>query len=312
MLSDDVFEQNIQELVVVDDFSEDNTSKILHSFSHPKLRLIHMSDQLDDKFQSSKKKALSAGVNHITSEYIIQLDADVIPHTGYLKTVIDYINTHDADFVAAAVVIREKTDTFTAFQVLDYAGMMAVTQAGIYSGLWWMANGANMIYKRSMIDFSSNDLASGDDIYGVQAVAAAGGRVDFLKSSQAIVYTEGMSDCSSFFNQRIRWLTKNKYMKSMSMILMMLVPFLSAVVFISYFILLGFKTQIVLILIMHHIFLVGGVNYIYLSEMATYFGLNESMKRFGTSQFMHITYVALIGSLSLFIKNYSWKGRKLS
>jgi hypothetical protein len=63
---------------------------------------------------------------------------------------------------------------------------------------------------------------------------------------------------------------------------------------------------------MHHIFLVGGVNYIYLSEMATYFGLNESMKRFGTSQFMHITYVALIGSLSLFIKNYSWKGRKLS
>jgi cellulose synthase/poly-beta-1,6-N-acetylglucosamine synthase-like glycosyltransferase len=88
---------------------------------------------------------------------------------------------------------------------------MGVTGAGIHSGLNYLANGANMSYsfewRKEEKSALNNKYASGDDMFLVQK-AASEGKVTFLKSPQALVFTYPEKDLSSFFRQRFRWAGK--------------------------------------------------------------------------------------------------------
>jgi cellulose synthase/poly-beta-1,6-N-acetylglucosamine synthase-like glycosyltransferase len=308
ILSNKNFDSISPQILIVDDHSEDDTKEKILSFNHPLIKVLSLPE---NKF--AKKAALSFGLEHLTSDYVIQLDADVIVNPDYLYTVCQFIKAHPAEFYAAPVQMHGDKTGISCFQKLDLSSMMSVTLAGISSGFWYMANGANMIFKRTAMNFEiNNKQASGDDIFGIQYIRENNGRIQFIKSKKALVSTEVLKDLGALFQQRLRWSTKNKRMKSWKMKFMMLIVLLAnllVLVYIpAYFVL---NKTIVSILLFHHLFFMLSIDYMVLKSLSVFFNIESCMQSFLQNKLVHCLYISTVGLLGILGNRYKWKGRTL-
>jgi len=307
ILSNKNFESINPEILIIDDHSEDDTKEKILSINHPQVKVLSLPQD-----QVTKKQALSFGLDKLSSNYVIQLDADVILNSDYLNTVCQYIKEYPAEFYAAPVQMHGEKSDISCFQKLDLSSMMAVTLAGIKSGYWYMANGANMIFKRTAMMYELNELGSGDDVFGIQYVKNNGGRIHFIKSKKALVSTEVLYDLGSLFQQRLRWSTKNKLMRSFKMKWMMLIVLLANLLILvyipAYFIL---NKSIVMILLFHHLLFMLSVDYLVLRELSRFFDIDSCFRSFMKNKLYHCLYISFVGLFGIVGKQYTWKGRTL-
>lgn len=301
------------EIIVIDDYSQDPTAKLVNDHPNNKIKLIKLSDDKKQKINAYKKVALAHGLKIAKGDYIIQMDADITIRKEYITTISAAIINSNADMIVGPVVFNDSPSAFINFQILDMLGMLAVTAAGINSRKWFMANGANLIYRNGLVAYKDEKLASGDDIYSVQKLASDGiKKIIFLNDPQAAVSTDAMSTFKDFYNQRIRWATKNKYMKGSWMRMMMLIPFLNAIIIPLHFIAVFIFGLPAIALALFHLIFKLLIDHIYLKELTGFYNKKTSLNHFIVSSFYHIVYIITIGVSSLFLKKYKWKGRSVT
>ena len=303
------------EIIVINDHSEDHTVAEIEALADERIRLIHLSDYISasDKINAYKKIALAKALELAEGEYIIQLDADVLLPKTYLSTIHHAILESGPDLIAGPVLFKSDGSAFQNFQSLDMMGMMAVTAAGINSHKWYMANGANLCYKNGLATYTDDKLASGDDMTTIQKIAIHNrAKIKFLKERAAIVVTACEPSLKSFYDQRIRWATKNKYANGGWIRLMMAIPFINVLWVFVHVIAVIVIGPSALTLLVFHLLAKVGIDYIYLRELSTFFGEEKCMQSYGYSSFIHLIYIGVIGSLSLVKKKYVWKGRKVT
>ena len=314
ILANSEIENYKPEIIVVDDHSTDATATIVSDINHPYVQLLSLQDHIQpsEKINAYKKAAINLGIQKASNQLILQLDADVIVPQEFLSTINLFISRHPIEFVAGPVKMSECRTLLHHFQQLDILGMMAVTAAGIHSKKWYMANGANMLYNKRHVTYDAQAIASGDDIYTIQLVAEEySDSVFFMKNKNAIVTTDAMHSYASLYSQRIRWATKNKSMPNLWMQLMMLIPFLNAVILISHFAMIYFFGKAAIMIFLFHLMTKMAADYILLSEMTDYYGERRSMRYFVPCNLMHVLYISAVGVMSLFVKKYTWKSRKV-
>jgi len=301
------------ELIVIDDHSDDKTVELVQQLSSD-IIIIQLQDILKgSEANAYKKVALAEGIARASGDYIIQLDADVVVPKHYLEQISAAIAQEKPDFMACPVIMKNHGSILGHFQTLDFLGMMALTGAGIQGKSWYMANGANMVYKKNLASFHDDPTASGDDISTIQQISKdASKKVCFLKNKDAAVVTEVEPSLASFYKQRIRWATKNKAVKNSKTIFMMAVPFLNAWWLLFHLVSWYIIGPIALSVGCFHLFTKMAIDYIYLQDSAQFFDEENSLKYFIPSFFIHLCYIALIGLASLVVKNYEWKGRQVS
>ena len=301
------------QVIVIDDHSTDNTFQLANSIDSPYVKVIRFVINKADntsEINAYKKAAISLGLEHCKNKFIVQLDADTIVPSDYLKTIVQYQNHYSAEFLAAPIKFYPCNNLLHHFQQLDTLGMMAVTGAGIISNQWHMANGANMCYNKKHVNYNHKDAASGDDIYTIQKIAHDHPHdIHYIKDRKAIVTTSPVSTYAELYQQRIRWATKNKSMTRLSMQVMMGIPFINAIFILMHIPMMIFFGEPIILIFLFHIMTKLMIDYVYLKELTDHFDAQESMKYFLPSNVMHIIYIAMIGTLSFFIKKYRWKGR---
>lgn len=82
----------IDEVIVVNDGSKDNTWKIIDSFTHPKLQKINIEKN------GGKAKAILTWVHASKWEYIVMIDSDLLNLTSeHITSLIDPIQAKEAD-----------------------------------------------------------------------------------------------------------------------------------------------------------------------------------------------------------------------
>src|SRR5690606_3283112 len=114
------------EIIVVDDFSGDDTVEIVKQFGG-QARLLKMSDQVDAPGLSSKKAALTCAIKAAKGALIVTTDADIVAPPDWLRLLVSFYEKTGAKMIAAPVLFNEEKSVFEKFQSLDYAGMMSVT-----------------------------------------------------------------------------------------------------------------------------------------------------------------------------------------
>ena len=110
---------SLVQIVMVDDFSKDNSTLIYN-----KWRLNHQ--EVDTTLlenlvlsNSPKKDALGRAIPIAKHEWIVTTDADCIVNKNWLLTLDNYIQTNNPKMIIGAVMYKAKNNWFHHFQQLD-------------------------------------------------------------------------------------------------------------------------------------------------------------------------------------------------
>ncbi len=187
------------QIVVVNDGSTDNSSKILCEFGD-KITVVHLK-----KNTGNKSLAQEVGLKYITGDVFITTDADTVLD----KRFIEYITrpfTDDKVSAAGGYVIGTKHNWVTACRELDYIigqNFHKVAQAHI-NCLFVIPGCAGAfrtnIFKEN-ISFDHDTLT--EDLDFTYKFNKRGFHIFYERKAK--VYTQDPSDISSYINQMRRW-----------------------------------------------------------------------------------------------------------
>ncbi|MCU7550928.1 glycosyltransferase [Chitinophagaceae bacterium LB-8] len=305
------YPKDLFEIIIVNDFSTDATANVVGSFSNKQVRLVHPDTQPD---QSSKKKAIEAGINASKGELVLITDADCLPQKCWIQTIASFYKEKGAVFMAAPVKFLGQRSVLHIFQSLDFMMLQGITAASVQAGTHSMCNGANLAYQRQAFfdvrGFEGIDkIASGDDMllmYKIWKQHPA--KVMYIKSRDVIMQTEPMSSWKAFFGQRIRWSSKATYYDDYRITMVLLFVYLFNLLFLvllgATFFNISNGWMLLLYLLMKTL-----VEGIFLYAVSRFYKEERLMLYFPLMQPLHILYTIVIGFISQF-GHYEWKGRR--
>ncbi len=221
------YPKKLFEVVVVDDHSTDGTAGKVSDFIKNKfagnISIISLSVIEGSGF--GKKAALTAGIEASKNDVIITTDADCKMGSGWLRTIDSFFCRHKPSMLVMPVYIEQWRTFFHKLQTLEFISIAGVTGASAGWGHHIMCNGANLAFVKDAFEkiggYSGNlNYASGDDVFLLQKMKKAFPKeICFLKSRDVTVKTNPLPDVVSFFNQRVRWFSKNKAFKDTATII---------------------------------------------------------------------------------------------
>lgn len=308
------------EVLFIDDHSTDDSLAVAKSFQGPRLQVIELEQYLDPESQirAYKKKALQLGIHLAQYDIILTTDADCWVPPNWIRAMAGGLAHNGWQAITGPVLGRQARNALQQFQSLDFAGMMLMTATGLKNGQFTLGNGASLGFRRDAFaavgGYSGNEKhASGDDVFLLRKIAARfPGKVGFLKNAQAAVLTDMKPDWRSFLQQRLRWGTKNSHAASGWG-----ATFALGVVFLlSWMILL---TPLLTIwvglpaLVLFAVLLSAKAvsDRLLLGAATQFFQRPELLLQFWLMESLHTLYIAVVGLLSLVVRKYEWKGRKV-
>ena len=301
------------EIIVIDDFSEDDTAFIVHALSqqYPQVRLLKLADHCKEgETLAYKKKAIEIAVAQAKGDWILTTDADCIVPSRWLLLYNAYIHQHQPCFVAAPVMFIKTAGILNQFQVLDFLALQGITAAAVGAGKHSMSNGANLGFEKAAFiavgGYQGVDhIASGDDMFLMHKMKQTLHKpVGYLFHPDAIVLTAAMDTWKSFIMQRIRWASKARYYddRSITMVLTLVYFFNLSFVCLAF---MGSWSTLLIALAFKTFF-----ELFFLDPVANFFKMQPELKYFVFYQPIHIVYNIAAGLFGQ-LKTYSWKGRKV-
>ncbi|MBK7885005.1 MAG: glycosyltransferase [Chitinophagaceae bacterium] len=320
------YDKSLFEIIVVDDFSTDDTAALVQSYPDPNVKLISLKDYIPaGSINAYKKKAIETGIQNASGDLIVTTDADCIVPNTWLQTIATFYEKNNAAFIAMSVKYNCKNNFIEIFQALDFMTLQGITGASVYKKFNSMCNGANLAYSNKIFyevdGFKGIDnIASGDDMLLMHKISQQYiDKILFLKNNAVIVSTQPMPTVKSFFNQRIRWAsTADKYDDKRIIIVLMLVYFFNVLLFVLPLITLFNNTYFSLFTFHFSLFTFWGmlilsktiVELIFLYPVAKFFNQQKLLWWFPIAQPFHIVYTVIAGWLGKF-GSYKWKERKV-
>lgn len=312
------YPEDLLEIIVVDDHSEDETAAIVSDYAGKNVRCVRLQDYLPVVTQvtnSFKKAAIAAGISYSTGELIVTTDADCTAPNTWLRHIAALYERDHPIMIVAPVIYRIKKNVLQLFQFTDFMSMQGITAASHALKLGNMSNGANLAFRRATFHEVGGyegiqHLASGDDFLLMMKMnRLANSNIAYLKSAKAAVTTPAQPDWQGFLQQRIRWASKSgKYDDTRLTMVLLLVYLFNLVLLIlgigSFFdpALQFTAFAILCIKIVAELW--------FLAPVAKFFNSERVLRYFPLLQPLHIVYIVLAGFLG-FIGKYEWKGRKV-
>jgi len=309
------------EILIIDDFSTDQTAELIKKFEASETNLKYLSSTAkrhEKIIVSYKREAIQTGISASKGQYILLTDADCIVPPSWITTFSEQFIKEDCVFIGGPVIISdEKPNLLTSFQGLDMIGMMVITGAGYQSGNQLLANGANMGFsKQVFIELNGYaqfpNKASGDDMFLLHHFHQNHpNSIRFLKTLSAVVVTQPEYSIKSLLKQRIRWASKNNAYKEMNINFSLSVLFLVSLTIIILGVCSIIKASIFFpgfcVLYILKIF----SDYLLQREAIRFFDKRTLAKYFFLSQNIHTLYIVWVGIMASLFPFYYWKGRKV-
>lgn len=290
------------EVIVVDDFSEDDTLKVAGQFMDT-LPLRVLKNKVP-----GKKNALSLGIENSLNEIIITTDADCTMSAEWLNTMLSEFMQGQLNMLCGPVNFNDTDSLFEQLQRTESAAIIGISAVMLNAGRPATCNGANLMFSKQIFNqlegYKSHLLlATGDDDLLMQEFYRLNpSKVRYALNKNAMVYTEASPDFDSFLHQRIRWLAKRKHY---------IYPWNSYIQMLVFFQLLAFYILLVYFIFTFSFLAILSIVLKYISEIV--FGIRlQSVFRFRLIYIFRIpffeSYIFRLLFLSQSIRA-KWKGR---
>jgi len=307
-LEDQHYSKDHFEVIIADDYSEDNIEQLIQEFAKSSQLKINY---LKNKERPGKKSIITQAVAVTQFDYIISTDADCRLSRNWIK---EYSQCYSEQInMVVGPVTLDGNGFFSLLQIIEYGCLMAFGAVTISKRIPTMCSGANLSFRKSSFNnvggYGDNiHVASGDDEFLLYKISKEfPGSVVFLKKELAIVNTITETKVRSFINQRSRWTSKWKHHKNRLYQLFVTIYFLDAAITISGITFLLIHENF---LVMALVILARFVSLFWFFKPITNF-LNIRKYFFGILilQIFYPLYVFMIGLNSIF-GVYTWKGRR--
>ena len=293
------------EYVFVDDHSTDNSVPLITEFlSDRKGQLLTL------KQETGKKAAVSLAWSKIKTALIVQTDADCEVQPEWLQSLLAPFENDDTKLVSGPVKFNKENNFWKQLVALDFAGLIAIGAAHVQWERPLICNGANLAYRTNAIQTANlkTAKASGEDVFLMESIAKESGAasIAFCKNKLALVRTNGPQNFTTFWNQRLRWASKNgDYANTFNLALLGFIW--------------SYNLAIVLLCLAFHPAAYTMAAFLVLAKVQSeirfysqfegFFGISDSWKNILLGQPFHIIYMAFMPIFSLVLK-YQWKERK--
>ena len=309
-LANQNYPEQLYEVLLIDDHSEDSTARIIKSYCRniDNFRLIQLPLNI-----SGKKAAIKAGIENSSGKLIITTDADCRAGRYWISTVTSfYLRNDKPKMIIGLVDMLPDASVFNKFQQLEFLSLIGsgAGAAGMSNPIY--CNGANLIYEKELYykfkDPLSATSVSGDDtLFMLKVKKNYPHEIKLLKSKDAIILTKPQLTFRDFIRQRIRWTSKAKYYKDYDIIYTSIVVFaLNVSVCVS----------MILMFTKHHYLLYPALlsgktiaDFIILNSILKFFNKKKLLKYLIIFQLIYPAYISFAGILGN-ITGYKWKNRK--
>lgn len=204
------------EFLFINDHSSDNSVEVIKNHD---TFLLHDCNIINiESEKHGKKDALEIGISAAKNEIIITTDADCTLMNSTLKTLILTFVEKNANLGIGPIIFN--TTRFSIHQIYQKVENTALIALGFYQfhiGKPTMANGANLIFKKSIFlslnPFKNNrHIAGGDDIFNLEAFYKFNPtKVISISDPNAAIATNVLKSFSELWKQRIRWVKKTAF-----------------------------------------------------------------------------------------------------
>ncbi len=295
------------EILFINDHSTDGGEKIIQNYKGPlHIKLLELSDT------SGKKAAINKGWQQCKGKIILQTDADCLLPQRWLQAMLAPFAEDKILLACGPVKFTTPKNFWQRIVALDFAALIAIGAAHIGWEKPMICNGANLAYRSRILNdgITLNDKrASGDDVFLLQsAFKNQPDGISFVKNKDALVETAGPVTFSAFWNQRLRWASKNgEYDIAFNKWILIGIWAYNLLIVLSLlsFSAVGATAAMFLVLIK---VLAEGTFY---NSFSDFFSLKMWFKNILLGQPFHILYMAILPPLSQRIK-YQWKERKIN
>ncbi len=327
------FPEELFEIIVVDDFSTDSTTRVVEDFCkrNGNIRLIRLSGengntdytdrtqitQIEHRLDKNygKKRAIYKGIENSKGNLIVTTDADCRMNNEWLSTIVSFYEEFKPKMIVCPVVILE-TGIFSRIQSLEFLSLVGSSAGAIGINRPIMCNGANLAYEKdAFLQFNdplNNKYASGDDVLFMLMLKKKF-KILFLKSYKAIVYTKSQLTFQNFIQQRRRWVSKSKAYKDFDIIFTALIVFFTNFFLFCSFTLMWFIDYFGCLFLALFILKIL-VDFLFLNIIFSFFNkirIRTVLLLFLPVEFLYFFYVSFIGILGN-LQRYKWKGRKVN
>jgi cellulose synthase/poly-beta-1,6-N-acetylglucosamine synthase-like glycosyltransferase len=307
------YPKELTEIIIVDDHSTDRTSAIITSYAARGVQLLQLKE--DKPLNSYKKKAIAKAIKLSEGELMVATDADCRMGNKWLSTIVGYYEKENPVMISSPVSYFEEKSLFERMQALEFYYLIGIGAAFIGNRRASTCNGANLAYRKDVFyevgGFKGiDDLASGDDELLLQKVAQRfPGRIGFLKSYNAVVYTHAKHTLKEFMQQRRRWASKSVKYKDKKVVAFVVCIWLFNVSLVVNLCLgmynVYFFKLVALQLLLKYVFELA-----YLLPISTFFKRSKLVLLLIIIIPVHVVYFIYIGLLGN-SGTYMWKGREV-
>jgi len=305
------------EILLVNDESKDDSKQIAESFQNDfqefNIQLLENIRRSD----SPKKDAIKTAIEVSKFDYVATTDADCIVPSKWLQFFNENIEGSNSKMMAGPVGFIQKTGLkkpyFQSFEEMDFMSLQASTVGSFGIEKAFMCNAANMCYEKEAFlreaGFDKDQkIASGDDVFLLQKLRKKGFEVSFIKSEQAMVFTNYQESLKSLINQRIRWAAKtsaytSNFAKATGMIVFLMNFSLLVFAGLTLFKLISYQFLMLVFLLKFN------ADFILIHRSTKFMNRESLMRHYLWSSIVYPFFTSYVAILSFF-NGYEWKGRK--
>lgn len=302
------------DVIVIDDYSTDNTVSIIKSLNIPNVKIVPL--KVEGEIYAYKKMAITTGVNNSNAELIVSTDGDCSMDQHWLSSIVSFYTSNSFKLISSPVAFHQEKNWFEKIQTVEFQYLIGVGASCMRNGMPSTCNGANLAYTRELFHKINgfegiDDIAFGDDELLLHKVYKHyPNAIGFNKNRNSIVYTYAKSNLNEFVEQRKRWAKKNanyfdkRLMAMVLSVFLMNVALFFAIPFsffysdIKDFLIISFTLK----LVFDGIFMIMLLNFFEKTRYILYAPI---------VLFLYVFYFIYLGIIGNIGSTYQWKGRKV-
>lgn len=306
------------ELIIVDDFSDDNTVELINKLQNTSIKVMCLSEILDQKyrFTANKKMGIELAIKQSNGDIIACTDGDSIVSNSWLSVINQVFQNDEVQYCTGAVLYQNNDSLLEQFQTVDMLSMLGISSASIEMNAPFMSNGANMAYRKAAFTACGgydkiDHLPTGDDILLMHKIHQMYGKnaIEYVKAASSIVYTTSEKTWSGFYQQRTRWVSKSSSYSGIVIKITLVYMYLYHLSFIALPLLLFIYPSYAMLWI--GCFVIKWiVDTCFVNKISRYYNSKYNVLLMPVFETIYIAYVSIIG-ISATIGNYTWKNRTI-